>query len=118
NPAYMETSYHISKIGLRKYMQNLAIEMAPYGIRVNMVTPGHFKTRMTGNIPETIENKLKEVIPAHRFGNTIEVGYAAALLLSDRLSGYTYGADLVIDGGLTLRPLLFYSEDEIEKLNL
>ena len=118
NPSYTETSYRISKMGLRMYMQNLAIEMAPYGIRVNMITPGHFKTRMTGNIPEKIESRLKDMIPVHRFGNAIEVGHAAALLLSDKLSGYTCGADLVIDGGLTLRPLTFYTEDEIIDLNL
>jgi len=118
NPAYGETSYRISKMGLLMYMQNLAIELAPYGIRVNMVTPGHFKTRMTANIPEEIENKMREIIPAHRFGNPVEVGYAVAFLLSDRLSGYTYGADLVIDGGLTLRPLPLFSEEEIRNLNL
>ena len=106
-------------MGLRMYMQNLAIEMASHGIRVNMVTPGHFKTRMTGNIPEEIENQMKDnYIPAHRFGQPEEVGNAVAFLLSDQLSGYTIGADIVVDGGLTLRPLGLISQDEIEQLNL
>ena len=118
NPAYRESAYRVSKMGLRMYMQNLAIEMAPYGIRVNMVTPGHFKTRMTGNIPEEIENQMKEkYILAHRFGQPEEVGNAVAFLLSDSLSGYTIGADVVIDGGLTLRPLGLISQDEIEEMN-
>jgi len=118
NPFYKEAAYRISKMGLKMFMQNLAIEMAPYGIRVNMVTPGHFKTRMTGNIPEETEEKLKKIIPAHRFGDPVEIGYAAALILSDKLSGYTYGADLVVDGGLTLNPLPLISEEEINNLNL
>lgn len=118
NPSYRETAYRISKMGLRMYMQNLAIEMAPYGIRVNMVTPGHFKTRLTSNTPEDIEEKLRQLIPAHRFGEPTKVGYAVAMLLSERLSGYTYGADLVIDGGLALRPLPFLSEEELYELNL
>ncbi|MCL5103171.1 MAG: SDR family oxidoreductase [Armatimonadetes bacterium] len=117
-PAFKETAYRVSKMGLRMLMQNLAIELAPHGIRVNMVTPGHFKTRMTGNIPEEIEDRLKDVIAAHRFGNPMEVGYAVAFLLSDRLSGYTIGGDLVIDGGLTLNPLTFMTPDEIHDMNL
>ena len=117
-PAFKETCYRISKMGLRMLMQNLAIELAPHGIRVNMVTPGHFKTRMTGGIPEEIEDRLRDVIAAHRFGEPIEVGYAVAFLLSDRLSGYTIGGDLVIDGGLTLNPLTFMTPDEIRYINL
>ena len=46
-PGYTETAYRVSKFGLTALMQNLCIELAPFGIRVNMVTPGHFVTRMT-----------------------------------------------------------------------
>ena len=99
-------------------MQNLAIELAPYGIRVNMVTPGHFPTRMTSGISPAMEKKILDIIPAHRFGEPLQVGHAVAFLLSERLSGYTTGADLVIDGGLTLNPLPLYSPDEIEQFNL
>lgn len=105
-------------MGLKMLMQNLAIELAPHGIRVNMVTPGHYRTRMTGNIPEEVENRLRDVIPAARFGDPLEVGRAVAFLVSDRLSGYTCGGDLVIDGGLTLHPLRFIDNDEIKNLNL
>jgi glucose 1-dehydrogenase len=117
-PAYTETAYRISKMGLRMLMQNLAIELAPYGVRVNMVTPGHFVTRMTGGISAEIEAKLLNIIPAHRFGDPQEIGNAVAFVLSDRLSRYTIGADLVIDGGLTLNPLPLRSPEEIEQLNL
>jgi NAD(P)-dependent dehydrogenase (short-subunit alcohol dehydrogenase family) len=116
-PSYRETAYRVSKMGLRMLMQNLAIEMAPYGVRVNMVTPGHFPTRMTAGVTEAMEQKLMGIIPAHRFGEPLEVGRAAAFLLSDRLSGYTVGADLVIDGGLTLNPLPLYTAEEIEGFN-
>lgn len=117
NPAYGETSYRISKMGLKMLMQNLAIELAPYSIRVNMITPGHFKTKMTGNIPLEIEEKLKDKIPMGRFGNPIEIGNTSVLLLSDLLSAYTSGADCVIDGGLSLNPLDLLSPKEIIKLN-
>ncbi len=117
-PSYKETSYRVTKMGLRMLMQNLAIEYAPYGIRVNMVTPGHYVTRMTGGISPEIEQKmLEEMIPLHRFGEVREIGSAVAFLLSDRLSGYTVGGDLVIDGGLTLHPLGLYSQEEIYDFN-
>jgi NAD(P)-dependent dehydrogenase (short-subunit alcohol dehydrogenase family) len=117
NPSYREAAYRVSKEGLRMYMQELAIEMAPYGIRVNMVTPGHFQTRMTSTVSKETEAKMLRLIPAHRFGDPVEIGHAAALLLSDRLSGYTTGADLVIDGGLTLRPLPLFSEEQVAAFN-
>ncbi|MGD2156607.1 MAG: SDR family oxidoreductase [Anaerolineales bacterium] len=117
-PAYRETSYRVSKMGLRMLMQNLAIELSPYSIRVNMVTPGHYQTRMTSGISEDIEQKMLEIIPAHRFGDVREVGNAVAFLLSDRLSGYTVGGDLVIDGGLTLNPLPLHTQEQVKSLNL
>jgi glucose 1-dehydrogenase len=117
-PSYRETAYRISKMGLRMLMQNLAIEMAPYGIRVNMITPGHYQTRMTGGISLEMERTMLDIIPAHRFGEVEEIGNTVAFLLSERLSPYTYGADIVIDGGLMMHPLGIYSQEEIEGFNL
>ncbi len=117
-PAFGETAYRISKMGLKMLMENLAVELAPHGIRVNMVTPGHYRTRMTGSIPAEIEERIEQLVPLGRFGEPAEVGHAVAFLLSDRLSGYTTGADLVIDGGLTMNPLRLLSPEEIHNLNL
>ena len=101
----------LNLIGLKILMKQLSLEMAPYNIRVNMVTPGHFVTRLTGNIPEGVVKKIEDMTPCHRTGDPIEVGNAVAFLLSDALSGFTHGAELVIDGGLTLNPL-FPIEDK------
>lgn len=118
-PGYGEVSYRISKAGLKVIVQNLAMELAPWGIRVNMLTPGHFPTRLTAGIPEAIEGWLKTQIPLRRFGDPLqEVGPAAVLLLSDRLSGYTTGGDLIIDGGLSLRGMNHRSDEELEALNM
>jgi NAD(P)-dependent dehydrogenase (short-subunit alcohol dehydrogenase family) len=115
--SYREAAYRISKTGLRVLVENLTAEMAPYGIRVTMVTPGHFRTRLTSTVPKDVEDKLLSMIPAHRFGQPETIGRAAVFLLSDALSPYTYGADLVIDGGLALRPLPFLDAEEAYKLN-
>ena len=104
-------------MGLKMYMETLAIELAPYGIRVNQITPGHFRTPLTAGISPHVENIMKTQIPLRRIGNPEEIGHAAAFLLSDRLSPYTTGSDIVVDGGLSLRPLPIYSEEEVQKMN-
>ena len=99
------------------YMETLAIELAPFGIRVNQITPGHYPTRLTSGIAPQVEATLKAQIPLRRFGDTREIGAAAVLLLSDRLSSYTTGSDIVVDGGLSLRPIPLYTDEEIWNMN-
>lgn len=115
--AYKEAAYHISKTGLRVFKNTLALEMASFGIRVNLLVPGHHLTRLTSRIPETTEAILKQQIPLRRFGNPEELGASAVLLLSDKLSPYTTGAELTVDGGLHLRPLPLFSDGEIRAMN-
>lgn len=115
--AYREAAYHVSKVGLRALKNTLALEMAPYGIRVNLVVPGHYPTRLTASLDQGRADRLCHEIPLRRFGHPHEVGPAAVLLLSDLLSPYTTGAELTVDGGLHLRPLPLYSDEEIAQFN-
>lgn len=117
NPAFREAAYRASKAALRSYMESVAIELAPYAIRVNMVSPGHYLTQLTADVPPEVESHMRELIPLHRFGDPREIGYAVAMLASERLSGYTTGVDLVVDGGLILRPLPVLTLDESRQLN-
>ena len=110
-PLYGEAAYRVSKTGLKAMMEVLAIELAPFGIRVNMIVPGHFMTRMTAGFTGQPLAILKQQIPMRRTGQPEEVGPAAVLLLSDVLSPYTTGACLVVDGGLQLHPLPIYSDE-------
>lgn len=116
-PSYTEAAYRISKMGLKMYMETLAIELAPYGIRVNMLTPGHHRTALTAGISEKVENIMIGQIPLRRLGVPGDCGPAAVLLLSDLLSSYITGTELVVDGGLSLRPLPVRTDEEILKLN-
>jgi NAD(P)-dependent dehydrogenase (short-subunit alcohol dehydrogenase family) len=101
-------------------MEGLSAELAPFNIRVNMITPGLFITRMTENLDfrgETLK-KVLDAIPLHRPGDAYkELAPAAALLLSEKLSGYTTGANLVIDGGLKMRVLPWRTEEELLSMN-
>ena len=116
-PGPSETVYRISKYGLKSLVESLAIELAPFGIRCNLLVPGHFPTRLTQGLPDEVATRLRREIPLRRFGATADLGRAAAFLLSDALSPYTTGAELVVDGGLSLRPLYFGDDDELAALN-
>ncbi|MFH1009169.1 MAG: SDR family oxidoreductase [Candidatus Latescibacterota bacterium] len=115
-PQATETLYRISKLGLTSMTQTLAVELAPFGIRVNAIIPGHFVTRMTGHIPDERIERLKQEIPLRRVGNVEEVGTMAAFFLSDKLSSYSTGSQVTVDGGLHLRPLPL-SDEELLALN-
>jgi NAD(P)-dependent dehydrogenase (short-subunit alcohol dehydrogenase family) len=117
-PGPREAVYRITKFGLKSLNQSLAIELAPFEIRVNLLVPGHYQTNLTAGIPSDVEERLKREIPLRRFGNLRDCGNAAVMLLSDELSGYTTGAELVVDGGLHLRPLNFLSEEELSRMNM
>lgn len=116
-PLYQESSYRISKTGLKVFAEVLALELAPYGIRVNTLIPGYFPTRLAAGITDEAQEILVSQIPLRRPGKIEEVGAQAVVLLSDKLSGYTTGAFIVIDGGLQLRPLPYYADDELLALN-
>jgi glucose 1-dehydrogenase len=116
-PAYGEAVYRISKMGLKMYMETLAVEMAPFGIRVNMITPGYFSTRLTAGMSARRQALQLSEIPLRRPGSPLECGPAAAFLLSNHLSSYITGADLLVDGGLALRPLKMIEDEEILALN-
>lgn len=118
-PLYKEASYRVSKTGLKVYMETLALELAPFGIRVNMIIPGHFPTKLTAGLGIKKKKIILSQIPLRCLGNPEEdIGAAAILLLSDKLSPYTTASTLVIDGGLRLRPLPLYSDEEIGQMNL
>ena len=80
-------------IGLTKY---LSIYLAPYGIRVNTISPGSIENN------QNIEflNKLKERIPMSRLASVDEYKSAIQFLASEA-SSYMTGQNLIIDGGRT-----------------
>lgn len=92
--------YNASKFGVVGLTMTMAIELAPYHIRVNSVCPGLIKTRLTlpfRDDPDWTADYLKK-IPLNRFGEPEEVAAAVAYLASTD-SGFITGHQLVIDGG-------------------
>lgn len=96
-------AYNASKGGVVALMRSAAIDLAPYGIRVNSVAPGLIRTRLTRyvtEIPENARNYLRN-IPLRRFGEPGDVADAILFLASEEAAWIT-GHDLVVDGGQTI----------------
>ncbi len=118
-PLHREAAYRSSKAGLKAYMEVLAVELAPFRIRVNMLTPGYFHTSLSAHLGAKGEAMVLDTIPLGRAGEPEpDIGPAALFLLSDVLSPYTTGAELVVDGGYSLRPPPYYTKAEISQMNL
>lgn len=95
--------YSATKGALSAMMQNMSIELASKGIRVNAVLPGMTETPLIHNddiIQEQL-NKDMELYPLKRYADPREIAWAIIYLLSDA-STFTIGASLVVDGGFTI----------------
>ncbi|MDQ3653538.1 MAG: glucose 1-dehydrogenase [Chloroflexota bacterium] len=95
------THYAPTKRGLEALTTNMAVELAPHGIRVNCLHPGLFDTDMTSWVmddPEILPHVL-ERIPLGRAAQPAEMGPAVVFMASDD-SSYVTGQSLYVDGGM------------------
>ncbi|HEY4830281.1 MAG TPA: SDR family oxidoreductase [Solirubrobacteraceae bacterium] len=116
-PAPTEAIYRASKAALKAFVEVAAIELAPHRIRVNVLTAGTVRTPLTAGMGEADRTHLVREIPLGREAVPDELVPTALLLLSDRLSPYTTGAEFPVDGGIRLRPLSALSSGELLGLN-
>ena len=91
-----QANYAAAKAGVIGFTKSVAKEVAARGINVNAVAPGFIKTDMTQDF---IEDELKAMIPANRFGEAEEVADLVAFLAS-RKSSYITGEVININGGI------------------
>jgi NAD(P)-dependent dehydrogenase (short-subunit alcohol dehydrogenase family) len=95
-------AYTVTKGAVVALTKGLAVEFAPFDIRVNALCPGFVETNLTARalkIPQ-FAKALIDKTPMRRFGRPEEIAAAAAFLASDEASFVT-GAALVVDGGMT-----------------
>ena len=80
----------------------LAVEYAPFGVRVVSVAPGYVETALIGRYMQKpmIAKALLTQTPLRRFGTPQDIANAALFLASDE-AGYVTGADLHVDGGMS-----------------
>lgn len=100
--------YACSKAGLVALTRNLALELAPRGIRVNAINPGYIDTRLWDEYlrhssnANALASQTAALHPLGRRGLPADVA-EAALYLATEAASFVTGANLVIDGGLTIR---------------
>ena len=102
NVPQKQAVYNTSKAGAVMLTKSLAVEWAPYGIRVNSISPGYIKTEMTLTGMSHLFPAWESLTPMGRLGEPEELRGAVLFLASDA-SSYVTGHDLVIDGGYTAR---------------
>lgn len=94
-----EIHYAASKGGVVSATKSLALELAPYNIRVNAVSPGYIQTDMTKFSSEEERRFHLEKIPLRRLGEPSEIADAVVFLCSERAS-YITGQVLHVNGGM------------------
>lgn len=101
-PAPRAMAYNMSKAAIEHMSKTAAIELAEFKIRVNIVQPGWTDTPGERKFAseETLE-KAGAKIPLGRLGNPEEMA-RAILFLSDPANDYLTGAELLLDGGISL----------------
>jgi NAD(P)-dependent dehydrogenase (short-subunit alcohol dehydrogenase family) len=93
------SAYTTSKCAIRKLGEIMSRELAPEGIRVNVLQPGHIATaNETAYMDEEARVSHGRRIPLGRMGRGDEIGEACAFLCSAGAS-YITGATLTVDGG-------------------
>ncbi|MCC6538188.1 MAG: SDR family oxidoreductase [Bryobacterales bacterium] len=95
--------YCATKAAQISLTQSLALEWAPYGIRVNCVAPGDIRTEASAGIVDELKSagssgRYLRVTPLGRRGTPEEVGQAVAFLASPE-AGFITGSTLLVDGG-------------------
>ncbi|MEE8098930.1 MAG: SDR family NAD(P)-dependent oxidoreductase [Hyphomicrobium sp.] len=94
-------AYGATKGAISALTRGLAVEYAPYNIRVNALAPGFIETALTERVLKikAFSDALLEQTPLRRFGTSEDVAQAALFFASDE-SSFITGAELAIDGGM------------------
>ena len=99
--------YGASKAAMVSMARTLSGELISRGVRVNVVSPGPISTPLYGKLGfseadlKSVAASIQSQVPAGRFGTPSEIAKAFVFLASDE-SAFTVGAELLIDGGMSL----------------
>lgn len=112
HPLTHRTAYCSSKTALIGLVRSLALETGPYGVRVNLVSPGPVtgprldrvlegQSRMTGRPAEELRREFAEQSPLHRLVDPEDIAAAVVFLASDEARSVT-GEDINVSAGITM----------------
>jgi len=96
-------AYGAAKAGVMHLTRVMAVEWGPYGIRVNSIAPGTFRTGMTADVfaDRAWVARRKRQIPLRRFGEPDDLA-GLVVFLASSASDHITGQTIVIDGGASL----------------
>jgi len=92
-------AYDATKGGMEAFTRSIAIDLAPFGIRVNVVGPGAIHTEEFQADGDEARKRRGETVPLGRVGYPADIAGAVAFLASDDAS-YITGQVLYVDGGM------------------
>jgi len=97
------SAYTASKGGIEMFSKSAAMELGPFGIRVNCIAPGAIETERTKAEVADFAKSWSALTPLRRIGTTDDVASAVEFLLGETASFIT-GQTLAVDGGLFIQP--------------
>ncbi|MGC1580826.1 MAG: SDR family NAD(P)-dependent oxidoreductase [Candidatus Acidiferrales bacterium] len=111
SPAALTAAYNVSKAGVVSLTQTLAVELAPFGVNVNAVSPGPIETEFhsvvmpqraatLGISREQMVERIRAAIPLGRWGRPSDIGKAVCFLASSQ-SDWITAQNLIVSGGLS-----------------
>ena len=101
----LHAAYVASKWANRGLTKVAALELAPYGIRVNAIAPGPIATPMVLPDNDPAAREPLSRTPLGRIGEPEDIADAVLFLVSEA-SSFMTGAELVVDGGQTIGTVL------------
>jgi 3-oxoacyl-[acyl-carrier protein] reductase len=95
------SAYVSAKGGQAGFTRSMATELAPFGITVNMVSPGWVPVERHKKDPQKVKDAYRALIPAGRWGVPADVA-GAVLYFASEEAGFLTGQNVCVNGGLTV----------------
>jgi len=92
-------AYDAMKGAVDSFTRAVAVDLAPWGVRVNSIQPGLIATRPFLSLPPEEQAKRATVVPMGRAGTPADIAWAATFLAADDAEHIT-GVSILVDGGL------------------